>query len=117
MTTLALGLGVALFGGFASVLRLALSRWTGWLPWGILFANTAASLLAGFELIGSQTPNPLVVAGICGGLSTFSTFAGQTVEFAKAKQFGRAVINIAANLLLPFTAALAPLALATALLN
>lgn len=117
MNSLALALGVALFGGFASVLRLALSRWTGWLPWGILFANTVASLIAGFELIGTQSGNPLVVAGICGGLSTFSTFAGQTVDFFRAKQVVKAVINIAANLLLPFTAALAPVALATALLN
>ena len=117
MNSLVLALGVALFGGFASVLRLALSRWNGWLPWGILFANTVASLIAGFELIGSQSVNPLVVAGICGGLSTFSTFAGQTVEFFRAKRVVKAVINIAANLLLPFTAALAPLALASALLN
>ena len=117
MNSLVLALGVALFGGFASVLRLALSRWNGWLPWGILFANTVASLIAGFELIGSHSVNPLVVAGICGGLSTFSTFAGQTVEFVRAKQAVKAVINIVANLLLPFTAALAPLALASALLN
>jgi CrcB protein len=114
---LLLGLGVAAFGGFASVIRLGLSRWTGWLPWGILFANTAASFLAGVELVGNSDPSPLIIAGICGGLSTFSTFAGNTVELFRAKQTLRAVINIVANLVLPFTAALAPLGLAGALLN
>jgi CrcB protein len=117
MRMLLTGLGVAAFGGFASVIRLGLARWSGWLPWGILFANTAASFLAGIELLAESAPSPLIIAGICGGLSTFSTFAGNTVELARAKQYLRAVINMVANLVLPFTAAMAPLALAGALLN
>ena len=110
-------LGVALLGGFASVLRYGLSSWSGWLPWGILFANTAASFLAGVELLSDLGPSPLIIAGICGGLSTFSSFAAQTVEFLRQKQFLRATANIVANFVLPFGAALAPIALATALLN
>ena len=110
-------LGVAVFGGFAAVLRYGLSRWSGWLPWGILFANTAASFLAGVELLSDLGPSPLIIAGICGGLSTFSSFAAQTVEFFRAKQFLRGAVNIVANFVLPFSAALAPVALATALLN
>lgn len=116
MNTLLMALGVAIFGGFASVLRLGLARWNGFLPWGILFANTAASFLAGVEMF-SVEPSPLIIAGICGGLSTFSSFAAQSVEFFRNKQVLRGVINITANLVLPFTAALAPTALAAALLN
>lgn len=112
-----MALGVGLFGGAASVLRYGLSRWSGWLPWGILFANTAASFLAGIELVSTQNPSPLIVAGFCGGLSTFSSFAAQTVEFIRAKQFVRGAVNMVANLVLPFSAALAPVALAAALLN
>ncbi len=110
METLGLALSVAVFGGFASVLRLGLARWTGWLPWGILFANTTASLLAGVELVGASVASPLIVAGICGGLSTFSTFTAQTVDLYRAGLPLRASVNLAANLVLPFTAALAPLA-------
>lgn len=117
MSTLLIPLGVALFGGIASVLRFWLSSWSGWLPWGILFANTTASLLAGVVMIASDSPNALVIAGFCGGLSTFSSFAAQTVEFFRQKQVLRGVINMAANLVLPFTAALAPVVLAAALLN
>ena len=110
-------LGVGALGGFASVLRYGLSRWSGWLPWGILFANTAASFLAGVELVATKTPSPFIIAGICGGLSTFSSFAAQTVEFVRAKQFTRGAVNVLANFVLPFSAALAPVALAAALLN
>jgi CrcB protein len=110
-----MALGVGMLGGAASVLRFALSRWSGWLPWGILFANTAASFLAGIALVSSQSP--LIIAGICGGLSTFSSFAAQTVEFFRARQFLRGAVNILANFVLPFSAALAPVALAAALLN
>lgn len=112
-----MALGVGLLGGAASVLRFALSRWSGWLPWGILFANTAASFLAGIALVSTQSPSPLIIAGICGGLSTFSSFAAQTVEFFRAKQILRGAVNILANFVLPFSAALAPVALAAALLN
>lgn len=112
MNTLTLALWVALFGGLASIVRLGLARWTGWLPWGILFANTAASFLAGIEIVGANVASPLIVAGLCGGLSTFSTFTAQTVDFYRAGLPLRGTVNLVANLVLPFTAALAPLAFA-----
>lgn len=112
MKGLALAVAVALFGGAASVIRLGLSRWTGWLPWGILFANVSASLLAGVELIGAQQASPLIVAGLCGGLSTFSTFAAQTVDFVRAGMWGRAIVNLVANVGLSMAAAVTPLAFA-----
>lgn len=117
MNTLLMALGVSIFGGVASVLRMGLSRWNGWLPWGILFANVSASFLAGLETVATPSLSPLIIAGICGGLSTFSSFAAQSVEFFRSRQVLRGVINIAANLVLSFTAALAPIALDAALLN
>jgi CrcB protein len=112
MNTLTLALAVAVFGGIASIVRLGLARWTGWLPWGILFANTAASFLAGVEIVGANVASPLIIAGLCGGLSTFSTFTAQTVDFYRAGLPLRGTVNLLANLVLPFTAALAPLAFA-----
>lgn len=117
MEGLITAVGVAIFGGAASVIRLGLSRWSGWLPWGILFANVSASLLIGVELVGAQQASPLIVAGVCGGLSTLSTFAAQTVDLARAGLWLRAIINLVANVGLSTAAALTPLAFGAALLN
>ena len=101
-------LWVVIAGGFGSVIRWFLAQFAGRLPWGILIANTAASLFAGFALIA--LPNSIwgvvILSGICGGLSTFSSFAAQTHALIAAKTYGRAALNIALNFALPFAAAL-----------
>jgi len=111
---------VALAGGLGSVLRMLLAGWIGTLPWGILTANTVASFITGAALIGFQN-DPLVatilVTGICGGLSTFSTFSAQTVEYFKAKQVWRGVANFALNFTVPAGAALGGLFLLYTLLK
>jgi len=111
---------IALAGGLGAVLRLLLSGWMGKLPWGILVANTAASFVVGLVLrSGNNDPflATLVITGLCGGLSTFSTFSAQTVEYFKAKQVWRGVANLALNFALPTLAALAGLYLAASLLK
>jgi fluoride exporter len=111
---------IALAGGLGAVIRLLLSSWIGKLPWGILAANTAASFIVGYVLRAANADSflvALVVTGLCGGLSTFSTFSAQTVEYFKAKQVWRGVINIALNFALPTLAALAGLYLAYSLLK
>jgi fluoride exporter len=65
---------VALAGGLGALLRYALSFWQGSIPWGILAANSIGSLIAG---LGVASGNYLLVVGLAGGLSTFSTFAAQ----------------------------------------
>jgi CrcB protein len=111
---------IALAGGLGAVIRLLLSNWIGKLPWGILTANVLASLIVGLVLRSSGTSDyviALVVTGLCGGLSTFSTFSAQTVEYFKAKQIWRGVANLALNFALPTLAALAGLYLGYSLLK
>jgi CrcB protein len=113
-------LAIALAGGLGAVARLALARWIGKLPWGILVANVLASFIMGvglgifsFNTVLAQ----IVSVGLCGGLSTFSTFSAQTVEYFKAKQVWRGVFNILLNFFAPALAALAGIFLLLTLLK
>lgn len=115
-----IALAIALAGGLGSVVRLVLARWIGKLPWGILAANVLASFAMGVGL-GIFSFNTalaqIVSVGLCGGLSTFSTFSAQTVEYFKSKQFWRGVFNILLNFFAPALAALAGIFLLFTLLK
>jgi CrcB protein len=111
---------IALAGGLGAVCRLIFAQWHGKLPWGILAANTVASLVAGFAAVGIQTnavAATIVISGLCGGLSTFSSFSAQTVEYFKAKQVLRGVFNILLNFLAPAVAVLGGALIAFSLLK
>ena len=101
-------LGVAILGGLGSMVRLALSHWHRWLPWGILTGNTVASVIVGatFPLSQSGNANSVLLAvflatGFAGGLSTFSSWAAQTVDFFSADNSRKAYFNFLLNLALP----------------
>ena len=87
----AIVVGVA--GGLGSVLRHALRNLQGWLPWGTLLANLAASALAAAVFV-LLTPNTVgsvaLVAGLAGGLSTFSAYIGQLHAMLKQQMWLRA---------------------------
>jgi CrcB protein len=111
---------IAIAGGLGSVIRLFLSRWIGVLPWGILVANVLASFAMGLGLSLFAVNNVLaqiVSVGICGGLSTFSSFSAQTVEYFKAKQIWRGVLNSLLNFFAPALAALGGIFLLLSLLK
>lgn len=95
---------VALFGGAGALLRAALSEFKGFLPWGILVANTFATALAAWALLVAPQFQLLIVAGLAGGLSTFSTFIAQTWELLRAGNRSAALMNVSLNLLFSFTA-------------
>ncbi|MCX8530218.1 MAG: CrcB family protein [Rhodoluna sp.] len=105
---------LCLLGGAGAVLRLVLGKWNGWLPWGILLANTIAATVATLAL-GSQV-DVLVVSGLAGGLSTFSSLIGQTAELW-ANSRAKAVANLALNILVPSTVSLGLGLLAASLLK
>lgn len=89
-------LGVALLGAFGAVLRHLLGHWAarrgGW-PRGTEVVNVVGSLLAGV-VVGAGLDRWLLavlVAGFCGGLTTFSTWAVEVVELAEEPAWGWAV--------------------------
>ena len=70
------------------------------LPWGTLLVNVAGSLLAG-TVAAAVTQRgaadwllPLVAVGFCGALTTFSTFAFETVTLLEDGARGRALLNV-----------------------
>lgn len=80
MTFLAVALGSAAGG----VLRYWLSvTFSGVFPWATFGVNVAGSFLIGvlIELAGSWPPplRALLIPGLCGGLTTFSTFSADTL--------------------------------------
>ncbi len=98
-------ISVAVAGGIGAVLRLFLSRYMGVLPWGILIANVIASFVVGYAQTSMQVGLAVItISGLAGGLSTFSSYASQTVEYFRHGRIAQGLINTAATLLLSSTA-------------
>ena len=92
-------------GGLGSLIRYFLSiilhKTSLQLPMATLLANTVSCLIFGaFIFIYKEKhliPEPykhLILIGICGGLSTFSTFSYETYELIKEGMTSWAIINI-----------------------
>lgn len=72
-------------------------------PWGTLIINIMGSFVIGFfgtltgpdgRLMVSGTMRQLVMVGVCGGYTTFSSFSLQTLNLMRDGQWGWAAGNI-----------------------
>lgn len=99
-----IGLGSALGG----MLRYGLAEWVTSLagkafPWGTLLVNVSGSFLMGVIASAAQSTTgwwgtdagkAFLMAGICGGYTTFSAFSLQTLELARHGHWPAAGWNI-----------------------
>jgi CrcB protein len=105
---------VAAGGAIGSVgrysLAFAVARFTGTgFPWGTVLINILGSFVIGWfaELTAAYGRYPaadatraFVMAGICGGFTTFSAFSLQTIDLLRAGQIGRAGANVVGSVVL-----------------
>lgn len=100
-------LSVGIGGFLGSVSRWGIGLWLRGLfpgiPVGTFVANVLAGLLIGV-ITGFDLASPLpsevrlfLAVGLCGGLSTFSTFSSETFQLVEAGSWTGAAINVALN--------------------
>lgn len=114
MTGFSNWLAVALGAAAGGVVRYFVALWFGvhageGFPWGTLFINVTGSAFIGFfatlsgpdgRLLVAPQARLLVMTGICGGYTTFSTFSLETLRLAEDRQWGAAAMNATASVLL-----------------
>jgi CrcB protein len=107
-----IAVAVIVAGGIGAVLRYLTTLLLP-LPWGVFAVNLAGSAIGGvvLGLADAAAWGPgiqqVLITGFCGGLTTFSTFAVETVELVHDGRWRAAVGSAAANLILGVAAAAA----------
>ena len=100
---------IALAGGTGTLMRYWLSEWTArrfgeTFPTGTLIVNLVGCFLAGLlyyllfdRYLVSPTLRMVVLIGLLGGFTTFSSFGLQTFTLLRAGEMGLALLNIAVS--------------------
>ena len=110
LTVLAICIGASL----GALARWGLGLWLtpgGLLPWGTLAANLVGGYLIGVAIAAFQAMPQLdsvwrllLITGFLGGLTTFSSFSAEVVEFLMAERYalalGTATAHVAGSLLM-----------------
>jgi CrcB protein len=110
---------VIVVGALAAAARYLVTRLfaSARFPWAVLVVNVAASGIGGAVLALSARAELssdlqlILLTGLCGGLSTFSTLSVDTIQLVLDGKTAVAVRSIAANLVLGVGAAAAAYAL------
>jgi CrcB protein len=117
MTVLWVALGAAVGAPARYLLdRAAQSRHDSVFPWGTLVVNVLGSLLLGFLVALPAGTAVMAVAGtgLCGALTTYSTFSYETLRLLQGRAGLLAALNVAVSLVAGLGAAYCGLALAQA---
>jgi len=89
--------------------RAVAARHDSLFPWGTFLVNVAGCLLLGFlGAAGTGAPAPVMAllgTGLCGALTTYSTFGYETVRLIQAGATGYALANVLASLVAGLAAA------------
>ena len=115
-----LAMVVVTIGGLAAVLRYGVSlfvasrhhgSWLHRFPWAVFVVNAVGSAIAGVAAGLASTAalsadtRLVLVTGLAGGLTTFSTFSVETVELVRIGRLRTAAWSVAINLVIGFAAA------------
>ena len=112
-------LGVAVGGAVGALSRSGLDRAIeqrseSSFPWSTFVVNVAGCFLVGLVIAvlvdRHAAPDWLraaLVVGFCGGFTTFSTFAQETLDLLETSEAALAVVSISANVVLGVLAVLA----------
>lgn len=105
LTVLAICIGASL----GALARWGLGLWLtpgGLLPWGTLAANLIGGYLIGVAMAAFQAMPQLdpvwrllLITGFLGGLTTFSSFSAEVVEFLMAGRYGLALLTAGLHVL------------------
>ncbi|MFC6005957.1 fluoride efflux transporter CrcB [Angustibacter luteus] len=101
--------------------QVVTARRRGPFPWGTYVVNVVGCLVLGTvagAARGTDAPDwllPLLGTGLCGGLTTFSTFSFETWRLAEDGEWWRAAANVGASLATGLAAVAVGFAAATAL--
>lgn len=96
---------VFLGGGLGATLRYLIGKgvtqcYTGYFPIATLLANVLSCFVLGLVVfkfsnaILNQNTKLFLMVGLCGGLSTFSTFSLETLELLKTGHWPWAIVNV-----------------------
>lgn len=79
-------------------------------PWAVLIVNVVGSAIGGITLGLAQSAGLsadtqlIILTGVCGGLTTFSTFSVETIQLATHGRWRAAVVSVGLNLVIGFGA-------------
>ena len=99
---------VSIGGAVGAALRFLVSywiyrRWPSQFPFGTFVVNVAGCFLIGVLMrmsdagVLSLTARLMLVTGLLGALTTFSTFGFETIRLVEQSEWGLALLNVTAN--------------------